>query len=340
MQQDRPAADPLKTHLAREFKHGDKLFACRFDPTGRYVFAASTDFSILRWDLDSGQQAVLKGHDSWVRALAFSPDGKTLYSGGYDGRLIWWEADADSPQPLRTVEAHAGWVRSVAVSPDGQTLCTAGNDHLVKLFSAADGSLVRELAGHARHVYNAVFHPGGGQLVSMDLMAQVRVWNLSDGSVARELKLDTLHKFDQTFRADMGGARGMCFSPDQKTLAIAGLTNVTNAFAGQTDPAVSLIDWEKGEQVRVLLSKDNVRGICWNIHWHPAGFLIGGVGSGAGLLLFWKPDQERSFHQVKLPQVIYDSALHPDGLHVATASYDGALRIYKMAEKAPQEPAK
>ena len=49
--------------------------------------------------------------------------------------------------PLRTVEAHQGWVRAVAVSPDGKLLATCGNDNLVKLWNAADGTLVDELRG-------------------------------------------------------------------------------------------------------------------------------------------------------------------------------------------------
>src|SRR6185503_20557480 len=99
--------------------------------SGQFVFATAYDNTIQRWQLSSGKATPLVGHDSWVRALAFHPSGSTLYSGGYDGRVIWWEATSESPQPQRTVEAHQGWVRTVTVSQDGTLLATCGNDNLL-----------------------------------------------------------------------------------------------------------------------------------------------------------------------------------------------------------------
>jgi hypothetical protein len=50
-------------------------------------------------------------------------------------------------------------------------------------------------------------------------------------------------------------------------------------------------------------------------------------------LWFWRPDHAQSFHAVKLPNTAYDLALHPNGLHVATAHFDGVLRIHDMSPK-------
>ena len=60
---------------------------------------------------------------------------------------------------MRKIDAHAGWIRAVAVSPDGKLIASVGNDRLVKLWSLADGSPVRELRGHESQVYNVAFHP-------------------------------------------------------------------------------------------------------------------------------------------------------------------------------------
>ena len=115
------AMDPKQTKLIKEFKHNRPLTTCFWDPLSRYVFFGAEDHLIHRFDLASGQASAFTGHDSWVRTLAASADGKTLYSGGYDGRLIFWEAAANQPKPLRTIEAHQGWVRAVTLSPDGST---------------------------------------------------------------------------------------------------------------------------------------------------------------------------------------------------------------------------
>ena len=75
----------------------------------------------------------------------------------------------DSLKGLRIIDAHAGWVRAIAVSPDGRQFATCGNDNLVKLWNAADYSLIRDFDGHQSHVYNVAFHPSERMLVSGDL---------------------------------------------------------------------------------------------------------------------------------------------------------------------------
>ena len=155
-----PAVAPEKAHALREFAHKSPLIACRFDPKGRFVFAAAEDRSVRRWALDGTGAAGFIGHDSWVFALGFSPDGETLLTGGGDGRLSWWPAaTAAEPKPFRTIEAHHGWVRSVAVSRDGKTIATCGNDRIVRLWSFADGQRLMELPGHDRPIYRVAFGP-------------------------------------------------------------------------------------------------------------------------------------------------------------------------------------
>ena len=46
-------------------------------------------------NLATGKATPLVGHESWVRTLALHPSGSTLYSGGYDGRVIWWDVTAE-----------------------------------------------------------------------------------------------------------------------------------------------------------------------------------------------------------------------------------------------------
>lgn len=324
-------ADPTKTRLLQELKHTSPLISCRFDPTGRFALAGAQDNTVQRWDLATGQAAPLIRHESWVRAIAFSPDGQTAYTAGYDGRLVWWPVADSTPQPVRVVEAHQGWVRCVATSPDGSLIATAGNDRLIKLWSAADGAFIRELAGHEHHVYNVAFHPQGQALASCDLKGVVKHWDLSAGSPLRQLDAGSLHKYDETFRADVGGARAMSFSRDGKVLACGGMTNVTNAFAGVGNPAVVLLDWETGTIKQQHRPAADYRGVTWGLAFHPDGYLISASGGGGGgYLLFWKPEAANEFFQFKLPNSLRDFDLHPDGLRMAVAHYDSHLRIYTL----------
>ena len=187
-------ADPVQTHVVKSFANEASLIACRFDPTGRFVFVGMQHSKVVRWDLASGAKTDLEGgHESWVRAIAFANKGETVLTGGHDGRLVWWPAAAEKPAPIRTVEAHAGWIRALDISPDGQFVASCGNDLKVKLWKVADGSLVREMTGHERHVYNVAFHPGGKNLISGDLVANFIDWEVETGKSLRSFKVPTIH---------------------------------------------------------------------------------------------------------------------------------------------------
>ena len=330
---DPPPADPTKTHVAHAHKHGSPLISCRFHPAGRFVFFGAEDSRVWRWEIGSDKKTEFK-HDSWVRGLGFLAAQDLLLTGGYDGRLIWWPASVDAPAPLRTVDAHQGWVRGLAVSADEKLIATVGNDLLVKLWGAEDGRPVRQLAGHERPVYNAAFHPDGKQLATGDLMGNLFHWDVETGKLVRKWKIEALHKYDPTFKADIGGFRDLRFSADGKRLACAGITNVTNAFAGVGNPLVVIWDWEAGKQQIAHVSKGKLRGVAWGVAFHPEGFTVGACGGSAGHLLFWKPDQAEEFHQLKLPNTARDLDLSPDGLQLATAHHDGQLRVSRMAAKA------
>ena len=83
----------------------------------RYLFTGAEDYLVQRWNVADGTSTPLTGHESWVRAIGFSPDGATTFTGGFDGRLIWWSTAADKPSPLAKVDAHLGWIRRAGRQP-------------------------------------------------------------------------------------------------------------------------------------------------------------------------------------------------------------------------------
>lgn len=332
-----PAVDPLKTRVVQELKHTSPLLGARFDPTGHFVVASAQDNTLQRWSLvdpANSKKTSLVGHKSWVRALAFTPKPRLLFSGDYTGRILVWGIDAEAPQPVKTIEAHKGWVRSLAVSPDGQWLASAGNDQLVRIWSTSDGSPVRTLRGHTCHVYAVAFAPRGNLLVSGDLKGVVKVWDAASGKEARTLDASVLSKYDTTFHAEHGGVRSLAFSPDRSLLACAGITEVTNAFAGVGKPAVVLFDMKTGQRKQLLMPKADFRGTAWGVVFHPSGFVAAAGGGNGGALWFWKPDQPQAFHTVTVPNNARDLDLHPDGHRLAIPCFDNTLRLYDMTPKA------
>lgn len=327
-------ASPTKTHLAQEMVHDRPLVSCRFDARGRFVFAGSEDRSVLRWDLASGAKVKLDAHESWVHAIATTPDGETLLTGGCDGRLIWWSSSAEQPSPIRTVEAHAGWVNAVATSPDGLLAATCGNDRKIRLWRVEDGSLVQELPGHQKPIYQVLFDPSGKHLVSADIEGIVIVWDVAVRKEARRLDAAKLSKYDEGQGVDYGGARGLAFAGDGRSLAIAGLIEASNPLGAVSNPAVLSLDL-RGEAAPVLhRPKEDLKGVAWGVRHHPDGFLVAvSGGTGGGVLLFWQPDAVNEFAKIAMPNTGRAMDLHPDHLRIATAHHDGRVRIWSMTEK-------
>ncbi len=326
---------PTATKLIDEFKHSRPLTSCCWDPLGRFVFFGAEDNSVHRYAVSSRTTISLKSHDSWIRAMAVSADGQWLATGGYDGRLCWWPAATEEPQPVYQLpDAHQGWIRALDISADGKSIATCGNDRLVKVWNAENGSLMHQFQGHASHVYNVRFVPDQRQVVSCDLKGVVKAWNLADETQHREVvTVEALAKYDPTFRADIGGARCMAFDPHGKHLAIGGVTNVTNAFAGVGELAIGLLDWEQAKVAMLLVGKEKIRGTAWGVAFHTVGKTWIGLagGGGGGWLYYWNGNAAEEDFRFKLKSEGRGMSLAHDQTRVAVAHADSHLRIYGWA---------
>lgn len=90
------------------------------------------------------------GHSKGVDAVAVSPDGKLVASGGVDSTIVLWEVRTG--KALRTLTGHSSGVTSVAFSPDGRRLVSGSWDGTVRLWEVETGAVVRTLAGYRNGV--------------------------------------------------------------------------------------------------------------------------------------------------------------------------------------------
>jgi WD40 repeat protein len=105
--------------------------------------AATADRSIGLWSVPGTSKLELKKHSDVVRALAFSPDGRTLASGGDDRNLILW--DLGSGKATQTLKTSDATVTSLAFSANGQLLASGGGNESVSLWNVRTGKLERIL---------------------------------------------------------------------------------------------------------------------------------------------------------------------------------------------------
>ena len=93
------------------FPSGDLIQAATFSPNSRLLAFSATN-KIRVWDVDSHSMLYeIPAHDSWVSALAFSPDGRFLVSGSWDHTIKIW--DARTGNTLRTINGHTNTIRGV-----------------------------------------------------------------------------------------------------------------------------------------------------------------------------------------------------------------------------------
>ena len=138
--------------------------------------------------------ATIKGRRATLRSLAYSPDGKTLASGGGDRAVKLWDVKTGkNTATFRVGPLGPSELRSVVFSPDGKTLASgAGVEDewveerfvrvgIVKLWDVKTGKEGATLRGHTEPVWSVAFSPDGKILASGGVDGKVKLWDVSTG---------------------------------------------------------------------------------------------------------------------------------------------------------------
>ncbi|MEX2025638.1 MAG: c-type cytochrome domain-containing protein, partial [Pirellulaceae bacterium] len=175
-----------------------------------------------------------------VTALAFSPEGSLLASGGYHEVLLWNVAPSATGSAsagtgiargthglVRRLNNIAQRTHAIAFNSDGSLMAiaagTAGRSGEVKLFNAQSGELVADLGTMSDEVFDVEFSPDGARLAACGADRTIRVYDVAERKELRRIE------------AHADWVMAIAWSPDATKLASAG-----------RDKAAKLIDAATG----------------------------------------------------------------------------------------------
>ncbi|MDP8239228.1 MAG: caspase family protein [Candidatus Hatepunaea meridiana] len=200
-------------------------------------------------EADISHLLTLTAYSGRINSVAFSPDGGTLASGGWDYGdestiKLWRVSDGTL---VRTLTGLSGYVESVAFSPDGGTLACGCRDDVdkgtIKLWRVSDGTLLRTLTYYYAKFISVAFSPDGKLLASANSFCTINLWRVSDGAL--------LH----TLSGHRGIVGSFVFSPDGETI-----TSVSEEESNRGEDEVIIKLWRvsDGMQMRTLTESSDI----------------------------------------------------------------------------------
>ena len=286
-----------------------EVHSIAFTSDGCRLIGGTRTGYVLVWDVQTGclQLPPLRRSAKGIRAVAVSPDGRTIASCSEDCTIDLWSSETGQSLSHLLSGHNRGW--AVAFSPDKKTLAFGALDNTVRLWDYNQGySMDEPLRGHRSSVLSVAFSQDGFLLASGSEDGGVRVWDPRTGYQIRN------------YSGHRGWVQSMAFSPSGTTLA-----------SGSYDCTVRIWDLHDDNDGRSTSSlvlrghSSRVNSVCFS-----SDGLNVASGSDDRTIRVWNVGGR---HSAVLPLDGHSDwvdavAVSGDGRLIVSASRDGTTRVW------------
>lgn len=273
------------------------------------------EWQFLNARMDRSVQTLI-AHTKSVVGIAASKDGKLLASGSADNSIIIW--DATTHRVVKKIESHKGQVTSLEFSPDSKTLISGSTDRSLRLWDIITGNEIRNYNNEFKQgIYQCRFSADGKML-------GVVSWERGAKGVqgfAKILDVQTgvlLKRFD----TDDHPASAVKFSTDNKKIYTGTWgfqIKQHDITSGNTDWNYDMREFDYYTAVQTLdVSPDN-KLVVQGGKDNKIRLLNAVDGKLVYVIEPWQGHKEW----------VNSVRFSPDGLHFASVSDDGLLKIWE-----------
>ncbi|KAI1326945.1 WD40 repeat-like protein [Xylariaceae sp. FL0255] len=177
------------------------IYSAHFEPHGKGRLATGAGDNHVRiWKVDGEGEdrrveflSSLQKHSQAVNVVRWAPKGEILASAGDDGNVILWvPSDAHNPTTFGNegIENKETWrakhmfrptgseIYDLAWSPDATYFIIGSMDNVARIYNAATGMLVRQIAEHSHYVQGVAWDPLNEYIATQSSDRSVHIYSL------------------------------------------------------------------------------------------------------------------------------------------------------------------